>query len=87
MIQNWKEKYFHDLSLKRNNPQTSPKIYWSIIRSCCNGGKITIIPPLSVNGKKPIFLTNVFHLNVILYQMPVSYQQIKNVLRKKICTR
>lgn len=73
MIQNWKEKYFHDLSLKQNYPQTSPKIYWSIIRLCYNGGKITIFPPLSVNGKKPIFIKNVFRLNVILYQMPVSY--------------
>ena len=51
MIQNWKEKYFYDLSLKLNNPQTSPKTYWSIIKSCYNGRKIPIIPPLSVNGK------------------------------------
>ena len=51
MIQNRKEKYFYDLSLKLNNPQTSPKTYWSIIKSCYNGRKIPIIPPLSVNGK------------------------------------
>ena len=51
MIQKRKEKYFYDLSLKLNNPQTSPKTYWSIIKSCYNGRKIPIIPPLSVNGK------------------------------------
>ena len=51
MIQKRKEKYFYDLSLKLNNPQTSPKTYWSIIKSCYNGRKILIIPPLSVNGK------------------------------------
>ena len=51
MTQNWKEKYFYDLSLKLNNPQTSPRMYWSIIKSCYNGRKIPIIPPLSVNGK------------------------------------
>ena len=51
MIQKQKEKYFYDLSLKLNNPQTSPKIYWSIIKSCYTGRKIPIIPPLSVNAK------------------------------------
>ena len=51
MIQNRKERYFYDLSVKLNNPQTSPKTYWSIIKSCYNGRKIPVIPPLSVNGK------------------------------------
>ena len=51
MIPNRKEKYFYDLSLKLNNPQTSPKTYWSIIKSCYNGRKIPIIPLLLVNGK------------------------------------
>ena len=51
MIQNRKERYFYDLSVKLNNPQTSPKTNWSIIKSCYNGRKIPIIPPLSVNGK------------------------------------
>ena len=90
MIQKRKEKYFYDLSLKLNNPQTSPKTYWSIIKSCYNGRKIPIIPPLSVNEKslqtlkkKSIFLTNIFRLNVILYQMTVSYQKIKHILQKQ----
>ena len=51
MIENRKETYFYDLSVKLNNPQTSHKTYWSIIKSCYNGRKIPIIPPLSVNGK------------------------------------
>ena len=51
MIRNRKERYFYDLSVKLNNPQTSPKTNWSIIKSCYNGRKIPIIPPLSVNGK------------------------------------
>ena len=33
--------------------------------------------------KKPIFLTNIFCLNVILYQMTVSYQKIKHILQKQ----
>ena len=51
MIQNRKERYFYDLSVKLNNPQTSPKTYWFVIKSCCKGRRIPIIPPLSVNGK------------------------------------
>ena len=49
--QNRKEKYFYDLSLKLNNSQSSPKSYWSIIKSCHNSIKILIITLLSVNGK------------------------------------
>ena len=51
MIQKRNKKNFYDLSLKLNNPQTSPKTYWSIIKSCYNGRNIPIIPTLSVNGK------------------------------------
>ena len=32
--------------------------------------------------KKAIFLTNIFCLNAILYQMTVSYQKIKHILQK-----
>ena len=46
----WERKVY-DVSLKLNNPQTSPKTYWSIIKSCDNGEKNPIIPSLSVNGK------------------------------------
>ena len=51
MIQDRKEKYFYDLSLKLNNPQNDHKTNCSIIESCYNGRKIPIILPLSVNGK------------------------------------
>ena len=51
MMQNRKERYFFDLSVKLNNLQTSPKTYCSIIKSCYNGRKIPIILPLSVNEK------------------------------------
>ena len=51
MIQNRKEKYFCDLSLKLSNPQTSTKTYWFIIKLWYNVRKIPIIPLLTVNGK------------------------------------
>ena len=51
MTHNQKESYFYDLSVKLNDPHTSPETYWSIIKSCYNGRKNPMIPPLSVNGK------------------------------------
>ena len=48
MIQNRKERYFYDLSVKLNNPQSSPKTYWPIIKSCYKGRKILIILLLSM---------------------------------------
>ena len=55
----------------------------SVLKSCYNGRQIPIILPLSVNGKiiqtlkkKQTFLTNIFCLNVILYQVTVCYQKI-----------
>ena len=87
IIQNRKERYFFELSVKMNNPQTSPKTYCSIIKSCYNGRKIPIILPLSLNEKiitdfheKAIFRTDIFPLDAILYQMTVSYQKIKHML-------
>ena len=55
MIQKGKNIFIHNLTLILNNPQAIPKTYWSIIKLCCNGRKIPIIPPRLVDGK---FLTN-----------------------------
>ena len=46
-----KEKYYHDLSMKFNNPKTSAKTYQSILKSFYNDSKIPLIPPLLVNNK------------------------------------
>ena len=46
-----KKKYYHDLSLKLNDPKTSAKTYWSILKSFYNDSKIPLIPPLFVNNK------------------------------------
>ena len=51
MILKRKEKYCHHLSLKLNNPNTSAKIYWSILKSFYNDTKVPLIPPLLVNNK------------------------------------
>ena len=46
-----KEKYYHDLSMTLNNPKTSAKTYWSILKFFYNDSKILLIPPLLVNNK------------------------------------
>ena len=62
--------------MKLNNPQTSPKTYWSIIKSCCNSRKIPTIPPLSINGK---IITNfeekanLFNKYLLFQCKPVAY--------------
>ena len=45
-----KEEYLH-LSKKLNDPSTSSKTYWSILKSFYNGSKVPLIPPLLVNNK------------------------------------
>ena len=46
-----KEKLYHDPSMKLNDPNTSGKTYWSILKSFYNDSKIPLIPPLLVNNK------------------------------------
>ena len=46
-----KEDYHNIIASKLNNPKTSAKAYWSILKTFCNGKKIQVIPPLSINNK------------------------------------
>ena len=43
------------MSTKLDNPSTSSKTYWLILKTFANGKKIPIIPPILVNDK---FVTN-----------------------------
>ena len=51
MILERKEKCYNHLSMKLNNPNTSAKTYWSILKSFYNDSKVPLIPPLVVNNK------------------------------------
>ena len=55
LIEVSKKNYFDHLSAKLNNPKTSAKAYWKIVKSFVNGKRIPSIPPLFVNGH---FVTN-----------------------------
>ena len=46
LISESKDKYYNKLAMKLNNSKTSPKTYWSILKTFYNGRKIPIIPPL-----------------------------------------
>ena len=46
-----KSKLLAKLSSKLDNPDTTPKTYWSIINRFLNNKKIPIIPPVLFEGK------------------------------------
>ena len=50
MIQDSKNAHFNRLSKKLSNPKTTPKAYWSILKSFYSDKKIPIIPPLVHNN-------------------------------------
>ena len=43
-----KEEYQNHIALKLNDPMTTTKTYWSILKTC-NGKKVPIIPPILIN--------------------------------------
>ena len=51
LINNRKSNHFANLSKKLNDPKTSNKTYWSILKTFVNDRKIPIIPPLLVNNQ------------------------------------
>ena len=51
MILASKNCYYDRLSKKLNDPKTSPKAYWSILKSFFGDKKVPIIPPLLYNDK------------------------------------
>ena len=50
-IEEFKQNYYSRLSNKLLNKKTSPKSYWSILKTFLNNKKIPYIPPLLHNGK------------------------------------
>ena len=50
-IENAKNKYFFRISEKLNNPNTSTKCYWSLIKTLLNGKKVPCVPPIYDNNR------------------------------------
>ena len=51
MILKRKEDYYRLLSDKLNDPHTSAKSYWSILKTLYNGKEILLILPILINNK------------------------------------
>ena len=47
----YKLKYYKHLANKLNDPKTTPKTYWKILKTFVNGTKIPLIPPLLVGNQ------------------------------------
>ena len=50
IISKRKEEYRYHLDSKLNNPSTSAKTYWSILKTFYNGKKVPLIPPLQISN-------------------------------------
>ena len=53
LIANLKNKYYSKVAKRLLDPSTSPKTYWSILKTFLNNKKIPVIPPI-VHDKKYI---------------------------------
>ena len=80
MISKRKKEYYDQLSKKLNDPLTSSKTYWSILKTFYSCTKIPLIPPITIDNnvitnfrEKAIFLNNVFALQCIPLKMIVFY--------------
>ena len=68
MISKRKEDYYHILSDKLNDPHTSSKSYWSILKTLYNRKKIPLIPPILIKNK--LISMPSLHPNVTLCNKP-----------------
>ena len=50
IISKRKEEYHYHLASKLNNPSTSAKTYWSILKTFYNGKEVPLIPPLQIGN-------------------------------------
>ena len=50
-IENAKHKYVFRISEKLNNPNTSTKCYYSLIKTLLNGKKVPCVPPVYENNR------------------------------------
>ena len=69
-IEESKEKYYARLDPQMLDPQTSPKSYWSILKTFLNNKKIPCIPPLLHHDKFIIDFkgkAKIFSLISVLY--------------------
>ena len=88
-IEKSKLKYFSRLSDKLLDSKTSPKSYWSILKTFLNNKKIPCIPPLLHNGKFIIDFKEKAELFNDFFSKQCSLvnnnSKLPSVLTKKMC--
>ena len=50
LIEKSKDEYYYRLGKRLNDPSTSAKSYWTILKTFYNKRKIPLIPPLLINN-------------------------------------
>ena len=89
MIEESKLKYYSRLSDKLLDSKTSPKSYWSILKTFLNNKKIPCIPPLLHNGKFIIDFKEKAELFNDFFSKQCSLvnnnSKLPSVLTKKMC--
>ena len=88
-IEEPKQKYYSRLSNKLLDSKTSPKSYWSILKTFLNNKKIPCIPPLLHNGKFNMDFKEKAELFNDFFTMECSLvnknSELPSVLTKKTC--
>ena len=88
-IEKSKLKYYSRLSDKLLDSKTSPKSYWSILKTFLNNKKIPCIPPLLHNGKSIIDFKEKAELFNDFFSKQCSLvnnnSKLPSVLTKKTC--
>ena len=51
VVSNRKQENYNNIALNLNNPKTSTKTYWSILKTFYNAKNIPVVPPLLINNK------------------------------------
>ena len=83
IIKSSKENFYNNLTKKLNNPNTSSKTYWSIMKTFVNGKKIPIIPPLLVNNNHIILPTNqIFYIQNRLTDFDMDFGKILQLINR-----
>ena len=68
-----KQNFFFRISGKLNNPNTSIKCYWSLIKTLLNGKKIPCVPPIYDNNKMSQILKRNVNFSILTIQSNARY--------------
>ena len=85
-----KNVYYNQLAQKLNDPKTSSKTYWSILKTFYNGKKVPLIPPLFINNKlEPDFKLKANFFNKFFADKctPIQNSVIPNFIERESMNR